>query len=97
MASFIPIHRKKKESLERKEGVLRRLIASGSSHAKRLGAALAVRDARVAVLRAKQNSNSERNSSEWAVYLKDEVIIQRLRAITAEAVLAEFLEDAISG
>ena len=80
----------------RKENALRRLIANGGTRAKLLSAALVVRDARIAVLRAKQNQNPERNVSERAMFLQDEESIERLRAKTSDAILAEFLPDSIA-
>jgi hypothetical protein len=94
MASFVPYHRKKQERLERNEEVLRRLIERGASREKLLKAALELRDGRIRVLRAKQNQNPERNVRERAVYLKDEEKIKVLRAVTAEAILAEFVRTA---
>jgi hypothetical protein len=93
MASFIPNHRKKKESLARKKMQLRRLIVAGADREKLLQAALKVRDGRISVLRAKQNQNPERNANERAVFLNDEEKIRALRALSAEAILAEFLPD----
>ena len=96
MASFVPYHRKKKESLARKEGALRRLVEHGADPEKLLNAALEVRDGRIAVLRAKQNQNPERNAAERAVFLKDQDAIRALSEMTAKMVLAEFLPSPTS-
>jgi hypothetical protein len=91
MASFIPHHRKKLDRLKRVEDDLRRLIARGASREQLLEAAAEVRDCRIRVLRAKQNKNPERTPQERAAFLKVEGKIRALKAMNAEAVLAEFL------
>ena len=88
MASFVPNHRKKIEHLAKKEMELRRLIDRGASQDKLLQAALEVREGRIRVLRAKQNKT---HPEEVATFQKDESAIQALKALTAEAVLAEYL------
>ena len=93
MASFIPHHTKKKEGLVRKENALRRLIERGAGRVKLLSAAIKVRDGRIALLRAKQSRNLWGPTPNRAVFLKDEERIRALQAVTAEAVLAEFLEE----
>lgn len=91
MASFIANHRKKKERLKRNEEGLRRLIKSGASRERLLKEALAVRDSRIRVLRAKQNQNPERTAEDRAVFLRDEAKIVSVQALTAEAILGEYL------
>lgn len=96
MASFVPYHRKKKETLVRKEETLRRLIERGVDRKKLLDAALEVRDGRIAVLRAKQNQNPERSPEERRVFLADKEKINFLQTLTADEILVEFLHASTS-
>ena len=91
MANYLVHHRKKKERLARLEQQLRRLIALQASEEKLLKVALEIRDARIRVLRAKQNQNPERTAAQRAVFLKDSERIRELQTLTEEAVLAEYL------
>jgi hypothetical protein len=91
MASFVANHRKKKEQLQKKEEELLRLIRRQAERGKLLLAALEIRDARIRVLRAKQNQNPERNPKERSIFLQDQAKIDALRQVTAESVLAEYL------
>ncbi len=88
MASFVPYHRKKLEHLEEHEDILKRLVESGASTEQLLIAAVAVRDARIRVLRAKQN---ELNPIEEAAFQRLKAKINALLATPAEEILAEFL------
>lgn len=89
MASFVPYHGKKRDRLERLEERLRRLIGRGASEEKLLVAALAIRDCRIAVLRARQNQNPESDAQLRAAFLELQNKIDALKALSAEAVLAE--------
>ena len=93
MASFVANHRKKRELLLKKEQELHRLIERGAEHEKLLVAALEVRDARIRVLRAKQNQNPESNAEERAIFLKDGEAIKDLLTLTPEAVLADYFSS----
>jgi hypothetical protein len=92
VASFVANHRKKIERLERLEREIRRLIDSGTNRETLLMAALEIRDGRIRVLLAKQNQNP-RNTADRAAFLKDKEDVKRLRALTAEMVLAEYLPN----
>jgi hypothetical protein len=91
MASFIPNHRKKKDRLKTVERLLIRLIERKADRDKLLKVAMEIRDGRIRVLRAKQNENPEKTTAQRAIFLKDQERIRALQAITAEAVLAEYL------
>jgi hypothetical protein len=93
MASFVPYHGKKRDRLNRLEERLRRLIARGASAEKLLAASLAIRDCRIAVLRARQNQNPESNAEMRAEFLMLQDKIDGLRALSAEAVLAEYMKN----
>jgi hypothetical protein len=90
MASFIPNHRKKLDCLKRLGSDLRRLIERGAPEDKLLDLAAEIRDCRIRVLRAKQNKNSERTAAERAAFLKIKDKVTALRAVSREAVLAEY-------
>jgi hypothetical protein len=94
MASFVPYHGKKRDRLHKLEDDLRRLIEHGASHEKLLQLAIEVRDCRIRVLRAEQNKNPERTAEERAKFLEIGEKINAVRAMTAEEVLAPFLQKA---
>jgi hypothetical protein len=89
MASFIPNNRKKKNRLAKLEDDLRRLIEGGADRPKLLKVAQAIRDGRIRVVRARQYARHP--FDDIALYRKDVADIEALKAITAEAVLAEYL------
>jgi hypothetical protein len=89
MAGFGQDHGKKIEQLNKREQKLRRLIGRGAAQNKLLQAALEVRDGRICVLRARRNKAQlvlERESPQ-----AERAAIEALRALSAEAVLAEYL------
>jgi hypothetical protein len=87
MASFVPHHRKKIEQLEKRERTLKRLLDSGATREKLLAAASDVRDARIRVLRAKQN---ELNPMEEVAFQRLKAKIAAIQEVPAEKILAEF-------
>ena len=91
MSFPVPNYEKNKIRLARREHNLRRLIARGASREKLLKAALAIRDGRIRVLRAKQYQNASVSFVDRAVRLQYEEDIKVLQSLTAEAVLAEYL------
>lgn len=91
MASFVANHRKKKEHLLDRENDLRRLLDREASNEKLLEAAIQVREARIRVARVKQVIGPQ-SMVDNDVRIRIEGEIASLQALSAEQVLAEFVD-----
>ncbi|MFN0017455.1 MAG: hypothetical protein ACKVP0_04290 [Pirellulaceae bacterium] len=90
MAGYVPIHRKKRDRLERLEDELRRLMARGAPEDELIVAALAIQQGRIRVLPARQNKNKERTAREREEFLADAARIKGILTLSPEQILAEY-------
>jgi hypothetical protein len=95
MSNYIPTYVKKRLRLDRLEKDLRRLIERRASEDDLLKAALAIRDARIRVIRAKQASNPEKTPEERAIFLEDRERIKQIEKVTPEAILLEYCPNRV--
>jgi hypothetical protein len=88
MASFVPNNRKKIEHLKAQEDCFKRLMQRGATADELLAVAAKVRDARIRVLRSRQN---ELNPLEEVAFQNLKAKIAATQETTAEEILDEFL------